>query len=62
MIARLPPSQQDIRARLERGELVRLLKEVDSGQIASQDFEAAYAAFNHKHWLHRVVAFLLDRW
>jgi hypothetical protein len=46
---------------LERGELIRVLAEVDAGRLDSRDLEAALDQYERKHWLRRAFAALLGR-
>ena len=53
--------RQEILEALERGEHVRLMAEVDSGQLDQTDFETALEELNRQHWLRRFVSVLLGR-
>lgn len=46
---------------LERGELVRVLAEADTGRLDTRDLEAALDQYERKHWFRRVFAAMLGR-
>lgn len=52
--------QQALEA-LERGELVRLMAEADTGKLPLRDFEDALDQYERKHWCRRLFATLLGR-
>ncbi len=44
---------------LERGELVRLMADVDAGRLSAADFRAAMRLHRRRHWLAVLLCSLL---